>query len=684
MPRPPLPPGHTGSPATPNRKAAMARSVPPAAPVIPALLVLVAAPFGTLLAQAPHPLDPLSFQEHWTVLEVLREAGRYDNDTGVALVLLEEPPKAAVLGWSPGDPVERSALVVLRQGTESYEALIDLVERRIRSWTRIEGGQSPWLMREFGSMGRVLKEHPEFIAAMEARGITDLTFIDCGVGPPGRFGLEVEEGRRLGHMSCTDARGVRNRWTRGIEGLVAIVDMDEREVLEIIDEGPIPVPATVADFDLSSVGPLRTNATPLSLHQPMGPAFEIDGHQVAWDRWRFHVRPDHRVGMVISQVRFEHEGEARSVLYQGHMSEIFVPYMDPSAGWYARNFLDIGEYTAGGLPKPLVAGIDCPETAAWMDMIVAGDNGRPFTVPGVLCLFERYAGDPLWRHGGEDHEGRAERSLVVRIAAVLGNYDYIVDWVFRQDGAIKVEVGATGIVEAKPVLPTHAGVVANGNGDPDRSDAWGRFVDQHIVAVNHDHYFSFRLDMAVDGERNSFQLDRLETVRLPDEHPRRSLWAVNSSILHREAEAKLDMDMHRPAQWRVINPSRTNAQGYPVSYQLVPGMNVHTLLSTDDYPRRRAGFIDHHLWVTPFHPEERYAAGAYPTLSEPDQGLPAWTAANRSIEATDLVLWYTFGMHHVPRAEDWPVMPTLWHGFELRPFDFFDRNPSMDAPRTTR
>ena len=157
---------------------------------------------------------------------------------------------------------------------------------------------------------------------------------------------------------------------------------------------------------------------------------------------------------------------------------------------------------------------------------------------------------------------------------------------------------------------------------------------------------------------------------------------MNSSVLQRESQAMLDMDMHRPAQWRVINPDRTNAQGYPVSYQLVPGMNVHTLLSADDYPRLRAGFIDHHLWVTPFHPDERYAAGAYPTLSEPGQGLPAWTAANRSIQGTDLVLWYTFGMHHVARAEDWPVMPTVWHGFELRPFDFFDRNPSMDAPRT--
>jgi primary-amine oxidase len=654
---------------------------------LPALLAALAVlPVAPLPAQSPHPMDPLTFQEHWTVLDVLREADRYDADTGVSLVLLHEPDKERVLAWRPGEPVERAALVALRRDGETYEAVVDLTARRIRSWTRVEGGQAPWLEREFGAMEEVVKEHPDVVAAFARRGITDLTFIDCGAGPPGRFGLPEEEGRRIAHAHCADARGVRNRWTRGIAGLTVVVDMDAEEVIRVVDEGTVPVPTTNADYDEASIGPLRRNTTPLSLHQPLGPAFQLDGYQVSWDRWRFHVRPDHRVGLVVSMVRWVDGDRERPILYQGHMSEIFVPYMDPSAAWFPRNFLDIGEYTAGGLPKPLEPGVDCPETSTYLQLVHAGDNGRPRTVPSVVCIFERYAGDPLWRHFAETHEGRAQRDLVVRMAAVLGNYDYIVDWVFRQDGAIRVNVGATGIVEAKPVAPPLARAVAGSGVAPaaEAPDAWGRFVDRNIVAVNHDHYFNFRLDMDVDGPRNSLQVDQLKTVRLPDDHPRRSLWAVESRVAAREGEARLDMDMHRPAQWRVINADRTNAQGYPVSYQLVPGMNVHTLLTADDYPRRRAGFIDHHLWVTPYRSGERYAAGAYPTLSEPGQGLPAWTAADRDIRDTDIVLWYTFGMHHVARAEDWPVMPVAWHGFELRPFDFFDRNPALDAPRTPR
>jgi primary-amine oxidase len=211
-------------------------------------------------------------------------------------------------------------------------------------------------------------------------------------------------------------------------------------------------------------------------------------------------------------------------------------------------------------------------------------------------------------------------------------------------------------------------------------DAFGRFVADNAVAISHDHYFNFRLDLDVDGSVNRFQADRLVTERLPDAHPRRSVWVHHEEVLRREHDARLNIDMHRPARWRVVSPSRRNHVGYATSYELVPGHNAHTLLSDDDYPRRRAGFIDHHLWVTPHDAGERFAAGMYPLLSRPGEGLPAYTAGNRSIEDTDIVLWYTIGMHHVVRSEDWPVMPVAWHSFELRPFDFLDANPALRLP----
>ena len=92
--------------------------------------------------------------------------------------------------------------------------------------------------------------------------------------------------------------------------------------------------------------------------------------------------------------------------------------------------------------------------------------------------------------------------------------------------------------------------------------------------------------------------------------------------------------------------------------------------------QRRAEFTAYSLWVTPYRPDERYAAGTYPNRHPGGAGLPEWTAANRPIRDTDIVLWYTMAMHHVVRAEDWPIMPLVENEFELRPFDFFDANPT--------
>lgn len=659
------------------------------------LLLLVASPISLPAQEARDPLDPLTWEEYWTVLEVLQEADHLDSETRFSMVNLQEPDKALVRQWSPGDPIPRSAFAVVRQGTSSYEAIVDLKERQLTSWTELEDVQPNWLMEELFAMTDEIKKNDDFLEAMRRRGIEDLTFIDCFAIPPGYYGTEEQKDRRVAHVHCEDARGVRNTWTRQIEGLTVVVDMNEREVLRVVDEGAVPMPTASAEYDRASLDPPREVPGPLDLEQPLGPGFERDGYQVNWQKWRFHVRPDQRVGKIISTVTYQDGDDERSVLYQGHLSEIFVPYMDPSFAWYARNFLDAGEFTFGGIAKPLIQGLDCPDHAVYLDGLVAGDNGRPHPVPRVICIFERETGDMSWRHwseggGAGSSESRKKRDLVVRSAAVLGNYDYVFDWIFQQDGSIRVAVGATGIPEVQmsaqqTALAETDSKGSNGSASPvDDSapaDAHGHFVDRQIVAVNHDHYFNFRLDLDVDGPSNSLHVDRLKTRMLPDDHPRRSIWVSDPMVARREADAKLDIHLDRPSLWRVISSNGTNHVGYPTSYQLVPGKNTNTLLSPDDYPRRRAGFIDHHLWVTPYHPDERYAAGDYPTLSEPGYGLPAWTSENRSIEDTDLVLWHTVGMHHLVRAEDWPVMPVLWRSFELRPFDFFDRNPALDLPR---
>ena len=84
------------------------------------------------------------------------------------------------------------------------------------------------------------------------------------------------------------------------------------------------------------------------------------------------------------------------MLYQAHLSEVFVPYMDPDEGWYWRTYMDSRRY--GGIFFALRRGVDCPDYATFLPATVPQDNGQPVEIPDAVSLFERSIGDPVWRH----------------------------------------------------------------------------------------------------------------------------------------------------------------------------------------------------------------------------------------------------------------------------------------------
>jgi primary-amine oxidase len=626
---------------------------------------------------AKHPLDGLTAPEHWAILDALRASGHTDKNTRYPLITLREPPKNEVLQWKPGESLRREAFVYVKQGSKAFEARVDIAGRKVTTWNEIPGAQPSLVEDELTAAEEAVTENPEWQAAMRRRGITEYSTVRCYGNSPGYFGTREEQGRRILRVICMDRSGVWETDSRPIEGLVVVWDADERKVLRVIDTGVAPIPRTQGNYDTASVGKLRDVPTPITVQQPLGPSFRVEGQSISWQKWNFHFRIDRRVGLVVSNVGYADGDRLRSILYEGSLSEIFVPYMDPSENWYWATFFDAGELV-DGFSSPLEPGADCPDNAVYFDQVYADHKGTPQLNPRAACLFERYSGDMAWRHTGhaDPVESRKRRDLVLRTVGTFGNYDYAFDWVFRQDGTIQVAVGATGIDELKGVIPRTAEEDRDG-----QAETYGRFVAEHTVAPDHDHYFSFRLDFDLDGTSNSFVRDQLKVERLPAESPRKSVWVAKPEVAKTENQAKLMMSMEHPEMWRVINPSVKNAVGHQVGYEIMPGENAMSLLLPEDYPQRRAGFTNYQLWVTPYRENERYAAGDYPVQSKGGDGLPSWTSANRPIENTDIVLWYTMGFHHVPHAEDFPVLPTIWHEFELRPYNFFSQNPALDLPK---
>jgi len=628
-------------------------------------------------ADSRHPLDGLTADEISTAVSVLRDDKKVDDGTRYPHILLEEPPKERLLAWKEGEALPRRALLIVKKGAQTFEAVVDVGAKKIDAWREKKGVQPSILMEEFFGVAEIVKKNPEWVAAMKKRGFKSFDAIFCGPLSTGYYGIKAEESRRLVRALCFDRADTKNFWGRPIENLVAVVDLNTKEVVQVIDEGVVPVPRTPVDYD-EKAAPSARKVKPLAVEQSEGPGFELDGNQVTWQRWRFHVRSDPRAGLVLSLVGYDDDGRLRSILYQGALSEIFVPYSDPSAGWYFRTYLDAGEYGAGKLAVPLIPGADCPSNAVYLGDVLADDKGVPQAREKVVCIFERQSGDVSWRHYdsvGDTTESRRARDLVVRQIAAIGNYDYVFDWTLREDGTIRISVGATGIAEVKGVKPKNLTDVGGRE-----AAAYGRYVDENLVAANHDHFLNFRLDLDVDGPANSFVMDQIRQ-KAADKGPRQSLWVTETKTAQREQDAQLHMSMEKPELWRVTNPLRLGRAGYPVSYELEPGHNAMNILSPDDPPSKRAGFTSHTLWVTAYAPGERWAAGDYPNQARGGDGLPAWTKANRPIENTDVVLWYTLGFHHVVRNEDWPVMPMSVHEFSLRPFGFFPRNPALDLPK---
>ena len=151
-------------------------------------------------------------------------------------------------------------------------------------------------------------------------------------------------------------------------------------------------------------------------------------------------------------------------------------------------------------------------------------------------------------------------------------------------------------------------------------------------------------------------------------------------MLANEQEARRDIDTGRARYWKIESAERKSALGAPTSYALMPGSNVSPIYSPDAVYAKRAGFTEHQLWVTAYDPTQRFAAGDYPYQQQVSTGLPEFGKGERSLEGTDVVVWYTIGAHHVVRPEDWPVMPVSTVGFMLRPNGFFDGNPALDYP----
>lgn len=618
---------------------------------------------------APHPLDPLNKDELSVTTAVLKDAGKVRDSTRFVLIHLHEPPKDKVLAYRPGQTLPRQAFAVLYDwaSNTTSEAIIDLDAKKLLSWKDKPKAQPGILPGDdHRKTAEIVRADPRCREAMSKRGIKEIDKVVIHGWPVGAYSTEAGDGHRRAFVTLL------TREYGPIDDLNVVVDLTANKIDKLEDWGVRDWRRKHGEYPpLNERDRGKGEEGPPSQPPPKDAHYQIHGNEVHWGHWRFRFALHPRVGLVLYTVGYEDEGKVRSILYRANLSEMVVPYGDPD--WTFWCPFDAGEYGMGVYAKtPLNYGIDAPKDAAYFSAWIHDRKGMPRELPRAVALYERDGG-VLWRHG---RNSRRARQLVLSSFVRVDEYDYGFNWIFHEDGTLAMEVLLTGRMNVKVVQREE-----DEEGHEARA-SFGHLVEPHLQAPNHQHFFNFRLDFDVDGApRNSVM--EMSTEALPEgpDNPRGNAFVMKETPLRRELEARRRMKLSTNRTWKIVNTCITNTLGQLTGYVLVPGDNSLPHAAEKSFFRRHAGFVNHHLWITPYRPEEQYAAGDYVNGGPPGDGLPKWTNANRGIEDTDVVLWYTLGVTHVPRPEEWPLMPVHRAGFKLVPAGFFARNPAMKAAK---
>ncbi|MBI2794589.1 MAG: primary-amine oxidase [Ignavibacteria bacterium] len=588
---------------------------------------------------------------------------------------LKDLPKHPIV--PPNSTTQLLTVLRDRVARRVHEISTDLKSGAVVEWKLVDNVQPMVASDEYDSAEVIVRHHKGWRQAILRRGLdsNDLAIDIWASGVP----LSSSRARTVRALTYVKTHRKSNLYDRPVEGLVCMVNLDAKRVTEFHDVDFAPVAKPSQDFNDAYKTSKQIKLAPFTISQNPNAAIILKGSDVEWANWKLSVVLSPREGLVLHNVQIEDGKKLRKIAHRISLSEMVVPYGDTSRYWYWRNAFDAGEYGVGNLTTPLTLGEDLPTNARTINASLVLASGKVKEVRNAIGIYERDAG-VLWKHAdpftGENRVRRG-RELVITHTAVVGNYDYSISYILSLDGSITCDVSLSGILLPKAVRDTSYNIESNAG------QMFGALVAPNIVAPSHQHYFSFRIDLDVDGDSN-----RVSEVDQWSPSGEENLFfnaiKMDDYEFLYEKEAVSDVSLQHARMWKVTSADARNALNGNTAYALIPHGNSVPYLRPENFVTKRAEFIKHHLWVTRYRDDELYAAGNYPNQSEGGEGLPVYVKNNESLRNKDIVLWYTMGLTHQPRPEDWPVMPSAHIGFSLKPVGFFDRNPTLGLPPKRR
>ena len=615
-----------------------------------------------------HPLNMLSASEISDAVSILRKSNLEHENSSFSYISLEEPDKKLL---KKNTNLERIVKVVgVDQKSNGFEAEINLSTKKLVNEKKISNAAGPtYTLAEIFNAIELTMSDQNYQAALEKRGIKDLSLVQIDPWPGGGFiNKNIKKGNRaLRAISFLKDSEKDNAYARPIQGLIAHVDLTEKKVVEIEDHGVVRVPEAHARYDKDGQESLRENPKEIAISQPDGVGFSVDANLISWEGWKLRASIDPIEGLALQEVSLND----RPIFYRAGLSDMVVPYgsSDPMHWWKAVH--DGTEYGFGTMTNSLTLGCDCLGEIYYLDAHKLAFDGSVETIENAICIHEEDYG-VQWKHNDSTQMGynevRRSRRLVVSSFATIGNYDYGIFWYLYLDGTIQLEIKLTGVVG---ISAYHEDIHKLGQDFK---------ISPELASPIHQHLFNVRIDWDLDDGDNQLFETNVEPLPINEINPNGTQFQAVSSHLTKESEAQRNIAPEKSRTWKIVNPNKLNKVGLPTAYKILYG-NTPTLLSNPDSPPgKRAAFAKHNIWATPFQNEERSGGGRHTVMHSGEGGLEEITAQDRNISECDLVTWLTFGVTHLPRPEDWPVMPVEYCGVHLIPVGFFDQNPTINLP----
>ncbi|OQO01168.1 hypothetical protein B0A48_13411 [Cryoendolithus antarcticus] len=641
-----------------------------------------------------HPFAPVSSAEIKETASHIKAQWPINTNLHFKTITLFEPAKAEAVPFLEAEAaghslphIDRRVFVTyyLRRTNQFHEAVVNLTQQVVEYNVRLGANMhAPGDGDEIFEIERVCLEDPGVQAEIAKLQLPEGSKIVIDPWIYGADGVEDDERMWQTFMYMRDPAHAddpdSNHYAIPLS-ISPVVDSSKMEVIRI-DHMPTGKDNTIKETQpwkpkagneyISDFLELRTDLKPLNVVQPEGTSFNVSqqgtSHVIDWQKWSFRVGFNLREGMVLYNVKYS----GRDLFYRLSLSDMNIPYADPRHPFHKKSAFDLGDAGAGIMANDLKLGCDCLGSIHYLSAVLNDDKGEPLDMPNVVCVHEQDAGIG-WKHTNY-RTGRAaiarSRELVLQSIITVANYEYILAFMFNQAGELTYEVRATGILSTQPI-------------DDGVEVPWGTIVHPGVLAAHHQHIFSLRVDPMIDGHANRLVYDEAHAMPRSDFNPHGTGYTVKETLVEQSAGLDLDFDVNRT--FKIQNAAvRNPVNGKPVAYKIHAPPFQKMISDKESFNYKRAEFADRNIYAVKYRDDELFSGGKYTNQSRGGTGVRSWAERKENIVDDDLVVFVQFGINHVPRIEDFPVMPCEILKVAFKPVNFFDKNPAIDVPPSTQ